>query len=83
MDISNSELGYYRLRAVLLVIVTAVVLAAGYLGAYYGLVERGLPYSFRAVYFPAEYRTGGAAAETFFWPAHQLDRRIRPSYWGE
>ena len=67
----------------LLLGVLLLVLPASYMGAYYGLVQRGLPWSWRSPAYTAEYRIGGEAAETFFWPAHRIDRRIRPEYWGD
>jgi hypothetical protein len=27
------------------------------------------------------YRAGGEVAKVLFWPAHQIDRWLRPSYW--
>ena len=63
------------LAAVLLVI---VLLPAGYLGAYYAMVDR--------VYLEWEtipdYRVEGDAVNVFFEPAHWIDRSIRPGYWG-
>jgi hypothetical protein len=32
-------------------------------------------------YRPAEYHLGGRAAAAFFWPAHRIDRVIRPAAW--
>jgi hypothetical protein len=29
----------------------------------------------------AEYRIGGTVAEVFFWPANQVDRKLRPEHW--
>ena len=29
-----------------------------------------------------EYRIGGPVVPWLFWPAHQLDRQIRPDAWG-
>lgn len=55
----------------------------GYMGAFYGLVERGLPYSWHALEPTAEYRIAGEAAEKFFWPANQIDRRIRTEFWSD
>jgi hypothetical protein len=34
-----------------------------------------------AVEVPTQYRIGGRAAERVFWPANQLDRRIRRKTW--
>ncbi len=51
-----------------------------YMGAYYTLVKRvdsmwlPLPYP--------EYRRGGDIAEVLFFPAHCLDKVLRPSAWG-
>ena len=52
-----------------------LLLPTGYMGAYYGLVERGLPYSWHALEPTAEYRIGGEAAEKFFWPANHIGLR--------
>ena len=62
----------------------AIVLPAAYMGAYYGIVvrQRMMMGNYMAGAF-VSYRYGGSAAETFFWPAHKLDRKLRPEYWGE
>ena len=71
--------------AILLVI---VLLPAGYMGAYYAAAERVEVVmesepggSTRSV--SCLYRFGGMPAYSFFLPAHEIDRKVRPAYWGE
>jgi hypothetical protein len=74
--------------APLIAIVPAVVLLfGGYVGAYYAMLERGLindevtddPRPWGEL-VPL-YRIQGAPTEYALWPAHQIDRLIRPNYW--
>jgi len=32
-------------------------------------------------FMPADYRYVGESGAWFFWPAHQLDRLVRPGHW--
>jgi hypothetical protein len=63
------------------VIVAGCVAALGvYMAAYYGLVKR-----IETMWGPeplVEYRCGGGIAEVFFFPAHCLDKVVRPGAWG-
>ena len=62
------------------IIATLVVVAfltVSYIGAYYALVQRGGS-SFGGPF--VTYRVDGL--RTIFGPAHWLDRKIRPDYWG-
>jgi hypothetical protein len=66
-----------------------VVLLGLYLGAYFAMVERvdfgELIASSRPYLGPARpfafYRFGGDWSQSFFYPAHALDRRIRAELW--
>ena len=70
-------------------IVVLVVLAAIYGGAYLAIMQRDdyltsgvsltpAPY---VVYPYVVYRIGGEWSETFFAPAHEVDRCLRPDLW--
>jgi hypothetical protein len=56
-----------------------------YVGAYYATVERGCGIVMHSVctWHPAYQvdKIGGVDAESFFAPAHYVDRRLRPRYW--
>jgi hypothetical protein len=58
-----------------------VLLAALYIGAYYAMVQKDdvFPYPFKADV--ASYHFGDEWAESFFAPAHAIDRRLRPEFW--
>jgi hypothetical protein len=71
-----------RLIAVLL---SLLLIPAAYVGAYYGMQDgctADLDPSGRVIpeYRPV-YRVGGAMVEYALWPAHQLDRWLRPDHW--
>ena len=75
-----------RLTPVLTLIALALLLFA-YVGIYVALVEVGEsswkfgdPFP-ASITFAAEYRVGGRAAGIFYWPAHQIDRRVRSKLW--
>ena len=66
------------LAAILLAI---LLLLAGYMGAYYANVRpERMMLGNRVLYASVFYRVGGLAAHKVFWPAHRIDRRIRPEY---
>lgn len=66
-----------------------VLLAAVYVGGYYALVIREDDWQIefgelpRVVIMPpqAVYRLGGDSSKDFFSLLHEIDRRLRPSYW--
>jgi len=72
-------------------IVALVLLSpAFYVGAYLGVVKidrNQLRPCFTdddgVIHFQRDqsYRLGGSAARAFFWPANEIDRRIRYDYW--
>lgn len=63
-----------------LTVVGCAAAIGAYMAAYYALVQRGdsmwLPEPF------AQYRWGGEIAEPLFFPAHCIDKIIRPGAWG-
>jgi hypothetical protein len=76
----------HRSRIVVVVIALLVVLPALYIGSYLALVipsgalrPTGTPGEYAVEY----YRAGGALSATIFWPAEQLDRKIRKQRWEE
>jgi len=79
----------------ILISIVLALLAMLYACAYRALVEQDGVYAdggyrpgdelranFRR-YRKARYRMGGPAVGYFFWPAHQIDRQIRPNEWIE
>ncbi len=67
-------------------IVAAVTLAVVYAVAYRLLVKRGVSAATGAgvvIVFDYEpqYRIADDVCRRLFWPAHQVDRRMRPDYW--
>ena len=65
--------------AVILVAVV-VLLPVGYMGAYYGMLQ---PLQIAFGNPLPVYRSDSERVRIALAPAHQLDRLIRPSYWGE
>jgi len=63
-------------------LITTIVLLALYIGSYAFLVKSDAaevdPFMNPRV---AHYRVGGAVAEAFFFPAEQVDRKLRKEYW--
>ena len=59
------------------VAVSVALLLVGYVGAYYALVT---PISSRTIIWPA-YPAANDEAFVFFWPIHQIDRKLRPRVW--
>jgi hypothetical protein len=49
-----------------------------YVGGYLALLHP----EERAIGRDAYYRVGGKSAAWVFYPLHQIDRRLRPDYWG-
>jgi len=69
--------------AVVLVLLFAAIVTSYGLG-YLALVERGIQVNQGVdAATVACYRTGGVTAALAFWPAHQLDRILRPHVWHE
>ena len=68
--------------------IIGILLLIIYVASYRALVEQGGEYrtgdenkvTFRRYRLP-RYQLGGFAATYFFWPAHQLDRQLRPQEW--
>ena len=59
------------------VIAVVVLLLVAYVGSYVLLVDKGYP----GMVVDPVYRVGGRPAEIFYWPAHQIDRSVRPEHW--
>lgn len=64
---------------VILGTVVVVVLLLVYGWAYLSLVERRLTWEKPSA--TAEYKVPGPLVTTLFWPAHSIDRLIRPKFW--
>jgi hypothetical protein len=76
----------HRSRIVIVTMLLLVALPVLYIGSYLALVQPSG--SFRATGAPGEYaidyyRAGGAFSATIFWPAEQVDRKVRPKRWEE
>ena len=80
-----------RLSSALIVAAALCVLVAIYAGSYLVIVTpkrtvtrmfdtEGLADVVTPEVYP-EYRIGGAVAPCLFWPAHELDRQVRPGTW--
>jgi hypothetical protein len=69
-----------NLAPVAAVVAVLVLLLAGYMGAYYAMLE-GRDYKVVTRHYVADsiplYRDNGAIVNGLFWPA----RRIRPNHW--
>jgi hypothetical protein len=77
----------YLAAAPVVVALAGLLLVPAYLGAYFGMLRRDqlsigdvIPGSGCYELLPL-YRVEGAAVSTFFWPAHQIDRRLFPARW--
>ena len=74
--------------SVLLIAVVLLLLPAAYMGAYYGMLDdstarfEGVLLELGGRRLP-EYHVKGEFVPNVFWPAHQIDRLIRPNYWGD
>ena len=72
------------LRELAYAIVFVAVLLGLYGGAYLAMMQR---YNLGISSIAGEetpvvaYRFGGESAESFFWLAHDVDRRVRPDMW--
>jgi hypothetical protein len=68
--------------AVVPLLLTGVILLGLYVGSYACLVKSEAS-TLDPLRQPrvARYRVGGAAAERFFFPAEQVDRKLRQDYW--
>jgi hypothetical protein len=67
------------------IVVVMLLLAAmvsSYGIGYWFSVEQVFTSEFHAQAIPSD-RWGGEPAVPFFWPAHQIDRRLRPNLWDE
>jgi hypothetical protein len=65
-------------------IVFFIVLLALYGGAYLAMMQRfetGISAMGEEETPFVEYRFGGESSDTFFGPAHELDRQLRPDLW--
>ena len=74
------------LPLVAVALASLLLLTAAYFGAYYAMLSDEVAFEMDGddSYFLAGetwpvYRVDGV--DGFFWPAHQIDRRIRPSRW--
>lgn len=73
----------------LLIVIAALLLFAGYVGAYYAMVEPAevyeVIYAHKVPTFPAVEPKGSAGKATawtrFFAPVHWVDRRLRRDVW--
>jgi hypothetical protein len=80
---------HFPLRELGYAISFLVLLAALYVGAYYAMVERtehihGFMIGIGMRDPPTvklKYRYGGEWSMAFFYPAHDIDRRLRPDLW--
>lgn len=63
-------------------VVVAVILAALYVGSYSFLVQsKASPTDSLTMPRVARYRVGGEVSEVLFFPAEQVDRRLRHEFW--
>ena len=66
------------------ILAALLLLFGAYMGSYYALLS-GIDYEAdpqTAVVWPVPiYRVNGDAVGDFLWPAHQVDRMIRPADW--
>ena len=66
-------------------VVAVLLLLCGYVGSYLTLIVRSNNPTVVELhtmnFHAAEYRVGGRAAEIFYWPANQIDRRVRSRLW--
>jgi hypothetical protein len=70
-----------RLLPIIAVILASLLLMVGaYMGAYYAMLEP-VPTVFGDPPFEPVYTIDGAV--NFFSPANNIDRLIRPGYWGD
>jgi hypothetical protein len=80
---------HFPLRELGFAIGFTVLLAAIYVGSYYAMVERtehiqgfmigiGIP---DPPTVRLKYRYGGEWSTAFYYPAHDIDRRLRPDLW--
>lgn len=70
-----------RSSAVWVVVAAVFMLPVLYFGSYLALMQPG-SFALGGTFTKyADYRYGGLYAARFFYPAHLLDRRIRPAYW--
>ena len=71
------------------VVAIPLLLFAAYMGSYYAILQeareetRPLPEGWLLVQLEPHYRMDTDLITVVFRPAHQLDRRIRPGYWGD
>jgi hypothetical protein len=86
----------HGVRGVVVCLATIALLAAIYVGSYFALMA---PIAFQLAQLPPvrgfrvpivseevrrqHFRYGGTAADSAFWPLTQLDKLVRPDYWGE
>ena len=82
---SNRRPNVTALLATILLLV--VLLPAGYMGSYYAmLTPKSQWFTFDGSSFPKyepDYRVHNDWVHLLYWPAHRLDRTIRPEYWGD
>lgn len=74
-----------RTNNVVLTIAVLCLVPLLYMGSYFTLLTRNGPTSLTKVgsryYYLPNFKVGGAAAQTFYWPAYLLDRAVRPLNW--
>jgi hypothetical protein len=65
-----------------LIAATVLLLAGLYVGSYLALLEPP-PQTYNDILARrnSDYRWGGRWVDIIFWPAQQIDRRVRPSAW--
>ena len=72
--------GMHKIAPVIAVVV--LLLPPLYYGAYWLALDHDAWANTGQLTWPLlEYRVGGKAAELVFWPAHQIDRKLRPKHW--
>ena len=71
-------------KTAIVLVLLAMALGVVYGVSYWFLVERAIwvRNGIDAVTVPG-YRHGGTSAEIAYWPAHQVDRLLRPGVWHE
>lgn len=81
----NMSMSEKRTINAVLVLAVALLLPLLYLGSYWALINDGIHSGYTVVgasiYLEPTYKVGGDAAEFFYWPAHMLDKRLRPNRW--
>jgi hypothetical protein len=70
-----------RPNGVLILAIVLALLPVLYVGSYYALVRRAVPDVLPTDEFGVAYAIGDPWSKPFFLPMHELDLKLRPSYW--